>query len=170
MRFIFLAALAAFFVSAPAHAEIGGMKARATMKSPTGVDMGVAEFTQTPGGVYIHALFHDLTPGLHAMHVHETGLCEGPDFKTAGGHFNPDGHEHGQKSPGGPHRGDLPNITVSPDGSAEVQFFAPNLSLNDALLDQDGAALIIHAASDDYVSQPSGNAGDRAACGVIVKN
>lgn len=170
MRIAVLAAVAAFFAIVPAQAEIGGLKARAVMKSPAGVDMGVAEFTQTPGGVYIHALFHSLTPGIHAMHVHETGLCEGPDFKSAGGHFNPDGHEHGRNAPGGPHRGDLPNFTASPEGAAEVQIFAPLLSLNEALLDQDGAALIVHAMADDYVSQPSGNAGDRMACGVLVKN
>lgn len=170
MRNFLFAALAVFFVSASVYAEIGGLRARADLKSPTGQAIGWVDLQQTPKGTYIHARFQNLVPGTHAFHVHETGDCTPPDFKSAGGHFNPDGHQHGQLSAGGPHRGDLPNINVAQDGRAEVQFFSPNLSLNEALFDNDGAALVIHAAADDYVSQPSGNAGERAACGIISKD
>ena len=99
--------------------------------------------------------------------------CTAPTFESAGGHFNPTGAAHGILSDKGAHLGDLPNIHVPPSG-VNVELFVPGVSLQSrpglhALLDDDGAALVIHAKPDDYRTDPSGDAGDRLACGVIVK-
>ena len=85
-------------------------------------------------------------------------------------HFNPAEHKHGLENPAGPHAGDMPNLHVPGDGklSIEVLNQAVTLSGKSALLDGDGAALVIHAAADDYRTDPAGNAGDRIACGVIA--
>jgi Cu-Zn family superoxide dismutase len=102
--------------------------------------------------------------------VHETGKCE-PPFKTAGGHFNPSGKKHGMKNPAGMHGGDMPNINVGADGKAKFQVLNDQISLKagekNSVLDADGSALVVHATSDDYSTDPAGNAGDRIACGVI---
>lgn len=166
-RIAILAAVAAVFTSFAALAAIGGATADVTLKTSAGAEAGRITMKQMPGGVYIQGQLTGLTPGARGFHVHEKGLCEGPEFSSAGGHYNPGGHEHGQKSAGGPHRGDLPNIVAGAQGSATVQFFAPNLSLDELLARPEGAALIVHAAADDYTTQPSGNAGARELCGVI---
>jgi Cu-Zn family superoxide dismutase len=117
----------------------------------------------------IIATLQGLSPGAHALHIHETGECE-PPFKSAGGHFNPSGKTHGFRSPHGWHAGDLPNVTVDEDGTVAVEVLATGLSVasgDGKLLDADGSALIVHEGVDDYTSQPSGNAGKRIACGVV---
>ena len=132
--------------------------------------VGTATLTQTPHGVLIAVDLHHLKPGVHAIHLHETGKCE-PPFKTAGGHFNPGHKQHGFLVDEGAHGGDLPNLDVPKSGSVKAEFIAHDVTLegNDGLLDADGAALVIHAKKDDYQSQPAGDAGDRVACGVIQK-
>jgi Cu-Zn family superoxide dismutase len=110
-----------------------------------------------------------LPPGTRAFHIHEVGRCE-PPFESAGGHFNPTGKQHGKDNPGGPHAGDLPNLEVPQSGGLKIEVTAKNVSLDggrDALLDADGAALVVHADPDDYTSDPAGRAGKRLACGVI---
>lgn len=109
-----------------------------------------------------------LAPGEHGFHIHETGSCE-PDFSAAGDHFNPDGRGHGFASEEGPHAGDLPNIFVGADGSAEAHFFNSRITLDDGpsgLFDQDGAAFIVHEKPDSY--QAEAGAGGRVACGAII--
>ena len=130
--------------------------------------VGTATLTQTPHGVLISVDLHNLTPGAHAIHLHETGKCE-PPFKTAGGHFNPAHKQHGFRVEGGAHGGDLPNLDVPADGSVKAEFIAHGVHLDGGLLDKDGAALVVHAKADDYQTQPAGDAGDRVACGVIQK-
>lgn len=102
-----------------------------------------------------------------AVHIHETGECTGPDFKSAGGHLAMDGQEHGVMSEKGPHSGDMPNIHVPADGTVTVENFVPNLTA-DQMMDDDGAAFMVHAHKDDDMSQPAGDAGDRIACGVFA--
>jgi len=109
--------------------------------------------------------------GTHAMHFHETGLCEAPAFTSSGGHFNPEGVSHGEVGDG-PHAGDMMNIQIGADGSGEFEVINTRVSIRGegglpALMDSDGAALVIHAKADDYTSQPSGAAGPRIACAVI---
>ena len=130
--------------------------------------VGTATLTQAPHGVLIAVDLHGLKPGVHAIHLHETGKCE-PPFKTAGGHFNPAHKQHGFLVAEGAHGGDLPNLDVPADGKVKAEFIAHDVSIEGGLLDADGAALVIHAKADDYRSQPAGEAGDRVACGVIQK-
>lgn len=110
--------------------------------------------------------------GTHAMHFHEKGLCDAPDFASAGGHYNPTGMEHGTMSPSGPHAGDMMNIDVNSDGTGSMTVVNERVSINGehglpALFDDDNTALIIHAKADDYISQPSGAAGPRIGCAVL---
>lgn len=134
-----------------------------------GKDNGTAELTATPGGVLIELEITGLPASQWvAFHVHETGSCDhASGHESAGGHFNPTDRKHGFLSEGGPHAGDMPNQYVSPDGILRAQVFNDEVELNRGKTGILGRALMIHAKADDYESQPSGNAGQRLACGVI---
>ncbi|WP_138420278.1 superoxide dismutase family protein [Aquibacillus sediminis] len=142
-----------------------------TMYNPAGDSIGTATLNEQADGVQVTLSVEGLEPGLHGIHVHEYPECEGPDFKSAGSHYNPEGNEHGLMHPEGSHLGDLPNIEVSEDGmvdEAELQINGATLTDgNTSILKEDGTSLIIHQKQDDGVSQPAGNAGERIACGVI---
>jgi Cu-Zn family superoxide dismutase len=129
-----------------------------------GQKIGTATLALSNGGVRIDLDMTQLPPGVHAIHIHTVEKCEGPDFITAGGHFNPDMKKHGKDNPDGPHAGDLLNITVAANGSAKASLVAPN-----SVFHQGGSAIVIHAKEDDYKSDPAGNSGTRIACGVIQK-
>ena len=149
-----------------------GATAYADLMNSSGQPAGRATLTSTGDGVFISAQLRNLPEGIHAMHIHETGSCDRPSFTSAGGHLNPEMHQHGFLNPQGQHAGDLPNITVRSDGTASADVFAPNVTLEGgdaALLGGDGTALMIHAGPDDYRSDPAGNAGPRIACGVIKR-
>ena len=139
--------------------------ATATLMDADGGAHGTVTFTQSPNGVLIEVAATDLAPGEHGFHVHETGACT-PDFDAAGGHFAPEGADHGFLTEGAPHAGDLPNLVAAEDGTATASFFSTTLMLDDSsLLDADGAAVMIHEGADDYMDMAS--AGGRFACGVI---
>ncbi len=123
----------------------------------------------TPQGITVTGQLTGLPPGERAIHIHAVGQCEAPGFTSAGPHWNPADRQHGTENPQGPHHGDMPNITVGADSTVSVQVTttAGTLRQTDALLDADGAAVVIHAGADDYRTDPSGNAGDRIACGVV---
>jgi superoxide dismutase, Cu-Zn family len=144
--------------------------ATANLQNQQGEDVGTVELRQMPTGVHIIARLTNLPAGEHGFHIHETGVCEG-DFTSAGGHFNPDGSEHGFLVEGGPHAGDLPNIHVPESGELTVEYVNDRVSLEEGaegtLFDDDGSAIVIHSDPDDYQSQPAGDAGARIACGVI---
>jgi Cu-Zn family superoxide dismutase len=143
------------------------------LQDASGKDVGTATLSQVAKGVSIKLKLHDLTPGEHAIHVHETAKCEGPDFKSAGGHFNPHGKKHGLKSAEGAHAGDMPNFKADKKGNATGTVVAPGLSLvetaDTSVFTGGGTALVVHAKADDMKTDPAGNAGDRIACGTITK-
>lgn len=147
-------------------------QARADLKDGEGMSVGVATLQEDKDGVRVNVQVKGLPAGLHAVHIHAVGKCEGPKFTSAGGHFNPGKKKHGLKSPEGPHGGDLPNMYVtSVGGLYEAATKGVTLKAGEAsVFDGDGSALVIHAVADDYTTDPAGNAGDRIACGVITKS
>jgi Cu-Zn family superoxide dismutase len=152
--------------------EAPPQKAKATLVNAQGQKVGEAQFEETTHGVKITLKVENLPPGVHAFHIHEKGDCHGPDFMTAGGHFNPLGKKHGLKSPEGPHAGDLPNLVVGADGKETLEAIASQVTLKpgkNSLFQSGGTSLVIHAGPDDYLTDPAGNAGARIACGVITK-
>lgn len=147
-------------------------RARADLKNASGKTVGMAVLRQMKEGVSISIQITDLAPGLHAVHIHSVGKCEGPAFASAGGHFNPLNMKHGLKSPDGPHAGDLPDLYVNKDGVGRYQVLVQNVTLETgklSIVDTDGKSIVIHASADDNVTDPAGNSGDRIACGVIAK-
>lgn len=138
-----------------------------------GNEIGEADFTEGVEGVMIAIKAEGLPPGKHGLHIHEKGECTPPLFETAGSHFNPTDKEHGFNNLKGFHAGDLPNVEVGQDGQLNASVTTAELTLKlgqeNSILDDDGSALVIHAKEDDYKTDPSGNSGDRIACGVIKK-
>ena len=128
---------------------------------------GTVTFTQDGDKVKVVAHIEGLTPGQkHAMHVHQFGDCSAPDAMSAGGHYNPEGHEHGLPEKGKRHAGDLGNLTADNDGKAHYEITVENISIAGVKNPIIGRSVIVHAKPDDG-GQPVGNAGARIGCGVI---
>ena len=158
----------ALVASLPAHAQT----AKAALKDQIGKDVGTVQFVETPHGVLLRLALKGAVPGEHAFHIHAVGKCEAP-FTSAGGHFNPAGKKHGLAVAEGAHAGDMPNLHIPPTGELMVEVLNGMVTLAkgkpNSVFDADGSAIIIHAGVDDYKSDPTGNAGDRIACGVITE-
>jgi Cu-Zn family superoxide dismutase len=160
-----LFATAAFGQAAPQHAH-------ADLLNAQGQKIGTAMLTPASGGVQIELTVSQLPPGTHAFHIHGAGKCDPPDFKSAGPHFNPYGKQHGKDNPNGAHAGDLANFDADASGNATVSTLAASVTLGDgpnSLFHEGGSALVIHEKADDYKTDPTGNAGNRLACGVVQK-
>lgn len=150
-----------------------------TMKNNQGDEIGTVQLTETRSGVMMNLQLSGLTPnGEHAFHVHEVADCSPQDsFTNAGGHYNPMQKAHGMEHPDGQHAGDMPNLKPDKEGNLNANVLNMHVTLLDEmedahrspLFDEDGSALMIHAGADDHMSQPSGAAGARIACGEINK-
>lgn len=143
------------------------------LQNAQGQDAGTATLTAAVTGVRVRLTVKNLPAGEHGVHIHQVAKCDAPDFKSAGAHFNPDNKQHGLENPSGPHAGDMPNFKVKPDGTSNQAIIASNVNMNGAsdphsIFANGGTALVIHAKMDDQKTDPSGNSGDRIACGVIM--
>lgn len=167
-KFVFIVAMSLLAFSF--HAEAKSLKATAEIQNSKGEKIGTAVWIEKEKGVEVEVSVSSLSPGKHGIHVHEVGKCETPDFKSAGGHFNPSQKKHGLENPQGSHGGDMPNLIVDKDGNVKTKLLLSSVTLkqgSNSLLQSNGTALVIHAKVDDEKTDPSGNSGDRIACGVI---
>jgi superoxide dismutase, Cu-Zn family len=143
------------------------------LKDAKGNSVGMAMISAAKGGgVSIDLDVHGLTPGEHALHFHAVPKCEGPDFTSATGHFNPMNKKHGMQNPEGAHAGDMNNFTVDAKGNAKTTITNKNVTMGsepNSIYANGGTALMIHGAADDMKTDPAGNAGPRIACGTITK-
>jgi Cu-Zn family superoxide dismutase len=154
---------------APAPKEI-----KVSLKSSTGEDAGSVTFKTVKAGVKMSISLKNLPFGDHAVHIHANAVCDAPDFKGAGGHFNPDMKKHGYENPDGHHNGDLPkNVSVGEDHMGSASFVLTSISLDPAaansLFTNGGTAVVVHEKADDMKTDPTGNAGNRIACGVVKR-
>ncbi len=169
----FACALAVLMGTMSMITDAAAQTARAEFKDRQGRAIGHADLTQGPNGVLIYLELRDLPPGPHGVHIHNVGTCDdhAEGFQASKGHINPGSKAHGLLNPRGPDNGDLPNIFAAGDGTARAEMFTTLVSLDGngspALLDSDGAAILIHENRDDHMAQPIGGAGARIACGVI---
>ncbi len=167
----------ALLCSAP-EAEAIGERAGGRLVDGSGRELGVVLLEQQDGNVAVQVDYRGLPRGTHGIHFHAVGRCDGPDFMSAGGHYNPGGRQHGLDNPNGPHAGDLPNLVADDSTSTgEGQFDFIYRATTDrvtltpgpaSLFDPDGTALVVHASADDNVTDPAGNSGGRIACAVLT--
>jgi superoxide dismutase, Cu-Zn family len=147
-------------------------KTKIEIKDMQGKAVGTITLSPQGTGVSLKLHLHDLPPGQHAIHFHQNPKCDAPDFKSAGPHFNPDGKKHGLENPEGHHAGDMQNFVIDVQGKADVTLEDSDVTLTDghhSLFSNGGTAIVIHAKADDMKTDPSGNSGDRIACGVVMK-
>ncbi len=149
-----------------------------SLAGPDGTIIGSVRGGDSDKGAVFQVRAEGLPPGVHGMHLHTVGRCEGPGFESAGPHWNPTNAQHGLQNPQGPHYGDLPNITVGEDGRFQGTVTISNSYFDETrmrrgpaepILDADGSALVIHADPDDERTDPSGNSGARIACAAFSR-
>jgi Cu-Zn family superoxide dismutase len=164
-----MAALAAIGAAGAAFAHMQGVPVTDIRKAD-GTLVARAMIYVSPHGAEVRVQAAGLAPGRYGVHIHAVGRCQGPRFESAGPHWNPTGRQHGSLNPQGRHLGDLPNIEVDADRAGRLEFAIAGADLENGehpVFDADGAAIVIHAAPDDYRTDPSGNSGARIACGVL---
>jgi Cu-Zn family superoxide dismutase len=164
--------IAAGLIVLGASAAAGPSEVKVKLRNSAGQDAGTVTFKTVKNGVKVHISLQNVPFGEHAVHIHEHAVCDAPDFKGAGGHFNPDGKHHGFENPMGHHNGDMPkNVMVDENHMGEATFVLDSISLDPAasnsIFANGGTAVVVHEHADDEKSDPSGNAGNRIACGVV---
>lgn len=177
MRFGWLAAgaIAAALTAAVAQSpatDTAPKQIKVKILNSAGKDAGFATFKTVKKGVKVKIELKDLSFGPHAVHIHQNAVCDAPDFKGAGGHFNPDDKQHGYMNPMGHHNGDFPaSVSVGEDHTGEATFVVNSISLDPAapnsLFLHGGTSIVVHEKADDQKTNPSGESGNRIACGVI---
>ena len=156
---------------APATAEPAAAPQTIALNGADGRPVGTVTLSEDANGVTIKVDASAIAAGIHGVHLHEKGLCEGPDFKSAGAHWNPTTKQHGRDNPMGAHLGDLANFEIGQSGTATTSFLVGGVTMSgagNALADADGTSMVVHAKADDYKTDPSGNSGDRIACAVLA--
>ncbi len=136
-----------------------------------GALLGSVMVSEDSSGLALNVNGVAMPAGVHGIHLHEKGLCDGPKFESAGAHWNPAGKQHGRDNPKGAHLGDLANLEVGASGGVSTSFTIPGAAMRGGsapLADADGTAIVVHAKADDYKTDPSGDSGDRIACAVIA--
>ncbi|MEO6923623.1 MAG: superoxide dismutase family protein [Bryocella sp.] len=167
-----LAAGLSVVLLAVATASAGAPKYSYPILNKAGQKAGKVTFSSTKKGVKVHIVLQNIGFGEHGVHIHQNAVCDAPDFHGAGGHFNPDGKHHGYKNPLGHHNGDMPaNVSVGEDHNGEATFVLKSISLDPAapnsIFANGGTSLVVHEKTDDEMTDPAGNAGNRIACAVI---
>lgn len=151
--------------------ETETIEAKAQLHNNKGIEIGNVTFSQKNNGVEINVEVNDLPQGVYAFHIHENGICDAPDYKSCGGHFNPFERKHGFLNQEGPHAGDLPNIEINSNGKGHMRVMTSRVTLlrgeMSSLFKEGGTAVILHKGPDDYISDPAGHGGARIACGII---
>lgn len=164
MRILF-----AFLLFITSNASALAQEMTTTFVGSDGEPKGSATIAPAYNGTLVTVDLAGLPEGWHGIHFHEKGSCDiTKEFSTAGDHVTEEGKRHGVMTENGPHQGDLPNVWVNADGTGKAELFTPFVRMGD-LQDPNGTALMIHAGPDDYKTQPSGNSGDRIACGPLMK-
>lgn len=148
-------------------AEGGPTTATAQIRTADGTEVGTATASEIDGALRVTVNGVGMPPGERGFHIHQVGACDGPDFQTAGGHWNPTNAQHGTQNPAGPHAGDMPNLNVAADGTATATFTLPAGSFA-GLMDGDGSAIVVHDGPDDMRTDPAGDSGARIACGIFT--
>lgn len=153
-----------------AAVDMPDLRATAELVSADGTSYGTVELTELDQeGVKVVAHLTGLpSSSTHGFHIHETGDCSAPDFMSAGDHFNPTGAEHACPPTTPRHAGDLGNLEVDEDGYGSFELTTDLITLRADESSVVGRAIIVHSDADDCTTQPTGNAGDRIACGTIT--
>ena len=162
----------AFDTAAGGNSAMAGVPQSFNFNGGDGALLGTVTVSEDPAGLVMNISAVGMPAGVHGIHLHEKGLCDGPKFESAGGHWNPAAKKHGRDNPAGAHAGDLANLTVAADGTATVSIPVAGAMMASGpmmLADADGTALVVHAKADDYKTDPSGASGDRVACAVVAK-
>jgi Cu-Zn family superoxide dismutase len=145
---------------------------KVALTNSKGEPAGTAVFKQKKSGVQVKVSLENMPFGEHGVHIHQNAVCEAPDFKTAGGHFNPDSKQHGFQNPAGHHAGDTPgNVSVGEDHKGSVNWTLTSVTLApgapNSLFANGGTSIVVHEHADDMKTDPSGGSGNRIACGTI---
>ena len=169
-RFRTILAVAIVTVTLALTSSAKSTKVKVEINDSLGHSIGFVTIKPAATGVSLQLNLRSLPPGVHGIQFHQNAVCDAPEFKGAGPHFNPDGKQHGLNNPQGHHAGDMQNLTADAKGNVKATLSDPDVTLADgahSLFSNGGTAIVIHDKADDLMTDPSGNSGGRIACGVV---